>query len=103
MSRLIREEIPTTNQTNIVVGDWHYFLAHDAIAIGRSNVKTGATEYLQVPAQLVAKADGQDSKIWEKKDAISNEMKNSRGVSWLPTSAHGERALVMSQQRVLYG
>ncbi|MGB0154362.1 MAG: PQQ-binding-like beta-propeller repeat protein [Verrucomicrobiales bacterium] len=78
------KKIPHTNQTNIVVGDWHYFLAHDAIAIGRSNVKTGATEYLQVPAQLVVKANGQDSKIWEKKDAISNDMKNSRGVELAP-------------------
>ncbi len=80
----VGKKIPFTNQTNIVVGDWHYFLGHDAIVIGRTHVKTGQTEYLQVPAQLVAKVDGGDEMIWEKKDAIPNDVKNSRGLEIAP-------------------
>lgn len=72
---------PCTNQTNIVVGDWHYFLAHDLCAIARINVKTGKTEYLQVPAQLVAEPSGKNRMIWDKKDAIPNDVKNSRGIA----------------------
>lgn len=75
---------PVTNQTNIVVGDWHYFLAHDLYAIGRVNVETGKTEYLQVPAQFVANAEGEDQKIWTKKEAIPNDTKNSRGIDIAP-------------------
>ncbi|MCA9059360.1 MAG: PQQ-binding-like beta-propeller repeat protein, partial [Planctomycetaceae bacterium] len=41
--------MPLTNQTNIVAGNWHYFLAHDITAIGRVHLETGRTEYLRVP------------------------------------------------------
>ncbi|MEM6917114.1 MAG: PQQ-binding-like beta-propeller repeat protein, partial [Verrucomicrobiota bacterium] len=77
-------KIPFTNQTNMVVGEWHYFLAHDAIAIGRTHVKSGKTEYLQIPAQLVAEPDGSDTWIWEKNEAIPNDAKNSRGIMIAP-------------------
>ena len=78
------KKIPYTNQTNMVVGDWHYFLAHDAIAIGRTNVKTGKTEYLQVPAQLVITPKGDEEFRWTKQDAIPNDAKNSRGIMIAP-------------------
>ena len=74
----VGRNMPLTNQTNIVVGDWHYFLAHDINAIGRVNVETGKTQYLRVPAQVVAGTTPQ--KIWEKNEAISNDTKNSRGI-----------------------
>lgn len=70
---------PLTNQTNIVVGDWHYFLAHDMTAIGRVNIETGRTEYLRVPVQLVAGPEPR--RIWAKNDAILNDTKNSRGIA----------------------
>jgi hypothetical protein len=53
----VGKRMPLTNQTNIVVGDWHYFLAHDITAIGRVHIETGKTEYLRVPAQFVAGAE----------------------------------------------
>lgn len=76
------KRMPLTNQTNIIVGDWHYFLAHDITAIGRVNVVTGKTEYLRVPAQWVAGKE--PTRIWEKNDAIPNDTKNSRGIDIAP-------------------
>lgn len=73
---------PLTNQTNIVVGNWHYFLAHDFPAIGRVNIETGKTEYLGVPVQIVAGPERR--RIWAKDDAIPNDTKNSRGIDIAP-------------------
>jgi hypothetical protein len=72
----VGRRMPLTNQTNLVVEDWHYFLAHDIHAIGRVNVKTGRTEYLRVPVQL----NGREW-IWDKKDAIPSDPSNSRGIN----------------------
>ena len=44
---------PNTNQANLVVGDWHWFLSHNVHYLGRVNVETGAVEYLELPAQLM--------------------------------------------------
>ena len=74
----VGKRMPLTNQSNIVVGAWHYFLAHDITAIGRVHIETGKTEYLRVPAQWVAGAE--PKRIWEKSDAILNDTKNSRGI-----------------------
>ncbi|MDF1816917.1 MAG: PQQ-binding-like beta-propeller repeat protein [Verrucomicrobiales bacterium] len=70
---------PNTNQTNIVVGKWHYFLAHDFVALGRVNVETGETQYLELPVQVVAGADD-DRLIRDTKKALANDTKNSRGI-----------------------
>ncbi len=70
-----------TNQTNIVVGDWHYFLAHNMIAIGRVHVTSGKVEYLQVPVQVAARLDGEDQWIWDKDEAIPIDTTNSRGIN----------------------
>ena len=67
-----------TNQTNLVVGDWHYFLAHDLTAIGRVNIENGKTEYLRVPVQLVGGPEPR--RIWAKQDALLNDTKNARGM-----------------------
>jgi hypothetical protein len=72
------KRMPLTNQTNIVVGDWHYFLAHDITAIGRVHLETGKTEYLRVPVQLAAGAE--PKRVWDIKEAITNDTKNSRGI-----------------------
>ncbi len=74
----VGKRMPLTNQTNIVAGDWHYFLAHDITAIGRVHLETGKTEYLRVPAQFVAGPE--PKRIWEKRDALLNDTKNSRGI-----------------------
>jgi len=69
---------PLTNQSNIVAGDFHYFLAHDLIAIGRVNIVSGKTEYLRLPVQIVGGPE--PKRLWDKKDALLNDAKNSRGI-----------------------
>ncbi|WP_166830834.1 outer membrane protein assembly factor BamB family protein [Thalassoroseus pseudoceratinae] len=57
---------PNTNQANIVVGDWHWFLSHNVHYVGRVHVETGAVEYLEVPAQLMPSRESreQDVRLW---------------------------------------
>ncbi|TWU01582.1 outer membrane protein assembly factor BamB family protein [Neorhodopirellula pilleata] len=74
----VGKRMPLTNQTNIVVDRWHYFLAHDVHAIGRVNIETGKTEYLRVPVQTTGASNSQ--RIWDLKDAISTDTTNSRGI-----------------------
>lgn len=69
-----------TNQSNIVVGDWHYFLAHDIRAIGRVNISNGAVEYLEVPAQLISHPGRPDQFAWSDTEAVSIVARNSRGI-----------------------
>ena len=59
---------PNTNQANLVVGDWHWYLAHDVPYLGRVNVETGTVEYLELPAQLMPspKSRDQDQWLWSK-------------------------------------
>ena len=63
-----RKGHPNTNQANIVVGNWHWFLHHDAHYLGRVHTQTGKVEYLEVPAQLVAseKSREEDTLLWGK-------------------------------------
>lgn len=44
---------PNTNQANLLIGDWHWFLVHDFPYVGRVNTVTGEVEYLELPAQLM--------------------------------------------------
>jgi len=75
--RLPQLRKPLTNQSNCLIGDYHYFLAHDDFLIGRVNVRTGRVEYLQVPVQVV-RAPGQPDEVrW--REALANDMKNSGG------------------------
>ena len=53
-----------TNQSNLLVNDWHYFRLHDDFYLGRVHVKTGRLEYLQLPAILSASASGRTSDTW---------------------------------------
>ena len=70
-----------TNQSNLVVGDWHYFLAHDVAALGRVHLVTGITEYLQLPVQKIAGAStSADQLIWDRANAIPSDVENSRGI-----------------------
>ncbi|NNE90813.1 MAG: PQQ-binding-like beta-propeller repeat protein [Verrucomicrobiales bacterium] len=75
-------KMPLTNQTNLLVDDWHWFLAHEEIAVGRVNWKTGKTEYLQLPAQMLPSPQSRekDQLVWEKKDATPGDTRNSRGI-----------------------
>jgi len=55
---------PNTNQANLVVGDWHWFLSHNAPYLGRINVESGAVEYLELPAQTMPGAISRKDDIW---------------------------------------
>lgn len=71
---------PNTNQANIVVGDWHWFLSHNVHYLGRVNVETGAVEYLELPAQLMPSAESrdQDVRLWGKGNPTNRPL-NARG------------------------
>ena len=68
---------PITYQTNIVLGDYNLFLSHKPGFIGRININTGDVEYLQVPVQVIRRANAQDEILWN--DSRPNDMKNSSG------------------------
>ncbi len=59
---------PNTNQANIVIGDWHWFLSHNVHYLGRVHVESGVVEYLELPAQLLpsTKTRKQDVRLWGK-------------------------------------
>ncbi len=55
---------PNTNQANIVIGDWHWFLSHNVHYLGRVHVETGEVEYLELPAQLMADEHSREHDVW---------------------------------------
>lgn len=59
---------PNTNQANIVIGDWHWFLSHNFHCLGRVHIETGVVEYLELPAQLMASTESRDKdvRLWGK-------------------------------------
>lgn len=59
---------PNTNQANIVIGDWHWFLSHNVHFLGRVHIETGAVQYLELPAQLMpsTKSREQNVRLWGK-------------------------------------
>ena len=66
-----------TNQANILVGDYHYFLSWKGHFIGRVHTGSGKVEYLEVPS-LVDRRSGNEARVWGK--APLNDTRNSRGV-----------------------
>ena len=73
---------PNTNQANILIGDWHWFLSHDIHYLGRVNVETGVVEYLELPAQLMPSTESrdQDVRLWKKGNPNNNPL-NASGFS----------------------
>ncbi len=68
---------PITYQTNLLIGDYHYFMAHHAKMIGRVHIETGGVEYLQVPAQVVRLPDQEDVLRWD--TTLPNDLRNAEG------------------------
>jgi outer membrane protein assembly factor BamB len=72
--------------TNIVVGDYHYFLCFTdagakrgpAHSVGRVNVESGKVEYLELPTGVVREAGKPDELVWGK--AQTSSTVNSRGI-----------------------
>lgn len=70
---------PNTNQANIVVGDWHWFLSHNLPFLGRVHVESGAVEYLELPSQLIASNQSRQRDEWLWRDRKKNRPLNARG------------------------
>lgn len=70
---------PNTNQANIAIVDWHWFLAHNFHYIGRVHIETGKVEYLEVPAMLIAseKDRKQDRLLWGKQKNVNHPVNAS--------------------------
>lgn len=77
-----------TQTSNLLVGPWNYFRSYKQPWLGRVNVDTGTTEYMELPLQL-SRAPGQaDQLLWfdatkkkmETQTIVPNDMKNSRGL-----------------------
>lgn len=72
--------------TNIVVGEWHYFLCFTDTqskvgpphCIGRVNVESGKVEYLELPVSVDRRANAPDRLIWGERQMTSTN--NSRGI-----------------------
>lgn len=62
-----------TEFTNILVGDYLFFLSDKPGFVGRINLKSNLTEYLQIPLQVEGA-----NKNWE--SHIPSDVKNSRGL-----------------------
>ncbi|MGB7348054.1 MAG: PQQ-binding-like beta-propeller repeat protein [Pirellulaceae bacterium] len=73
---------PNTNQANLVVGDWHWFLSHNVHYLGRVHVETGEVEYLELPAQLMPSPDSRDKdvRLWGNGNR-SNRPLNTAGLA----------------------
>ena len=73
---------PNTNQANLVVGEWHWFLSHNLHYLGRVNVETGTVEYLELPSQLMPSAEDRqhDVRLWTKANP-GNKPLNANGFS----------------------
>ncbi len=89
---------PNTNQANLVIGDWHWFLSHNVHYLGRVHAETGAVEYLELPAQLLPsrKSRAQDIRLWEKGNPTNRPLnaagfavgdKGNQGTGWGHISA----------------
>jgi len=70
-----------TQQSNLLVGDFHYFRAYTKPYLGRVHVKTGKVEYLQLPVQLLRRKESTDRMIWSLKDPdfVEADLRNNNG------------------------
>lgn len=99
----LQEKAPRsiTQQSNLLVGDYHYFRAYTRNYLGRVHIQTGAVEYLELPLQVLREPESPEKVLWnaehmrdelaslegqkkEKRDLTNtslrmNTVKNSRG------------------------
>ena len=81
---------------NVLVGDYHYFRAHQDYLVGRVHIPSGKVEYLQVPVQ-VNRSPGENEVVsWD--DAVENDMKNVDGFR-VTRDRHARTAGDMCQQQ----
>lgn len=77
-------------QSNVLVGDYHYFRSYTQPWLGRVNVDSGIVEYLQLPVQLRAESDSNAAELlwgWRGMDPelVAKLLKqNKKAVNTLP-------------------
>ena len=64
-----------SDQSNLLVGDYHYFRSYIHNYLGRINANTGKVEYLQLPVSLLRKPNKPDQFIWNENDLASKPEK----------------------------
>ncbi len=57
-----------SDQSNLLVGRYHYFRSYIYNYLGRVNADTGNVEYLQLPVSMLRKTGQPDRFIWSKSD-----------------------------------
>lgn len=70
---------PNTNQANLVVGKWHWFLSHNVHYLGRVHTDSGEVEYLELPSQLVASNANRADDLWLWGKQKRNKPTNAQG------------------------
>jgi outer membrane protein assembly factor BamB len=76
-----------TQQSNLRVGNYHYFRSYTANYLGRVNIQTGAVSYLELPLQVLREPGKPEQTLWPKagtKKSIAatirqNSVRNSQG------------------------
>jgi hypothetical protein len=64
-----------TDQSNLLVGNYHYFRSYIHNYLGRVNTDTGKVEYLQLPVSMLRKPNKKDRFIWNESDLKSKPEK----------------------------
>jgi hypothetical protein len=64
-----------SDQSNLLVEDYHFFRSYIYNYLGRVNVNTGRVEYLQLPVSLLREPDCPDELIWNESDLASKPEK----------------------------
>lgn len=100
-SELRRETLPArksrsiTQQSNLCVGDYHYFRAYTANYLGRVRISTGEVEYLELPLQVLRAPGKPDQMLWPRPEA-----KNPIAASLRPNAVRNSQGfLVMGDKR----
>lgn len=71
-----------TNQANLLIGDWHWFLSHDVHFLGRVNLEDGRVEYLELPSMIIADPSKREDDRWFfGKEAPANRPLNAKGLA----------------------
>lgn len=70
-----------TQQSNLLIGDYHYFRAYGDTYLGRIHIQTGEIEYLQLPVQVLRNKNQADRLVWSLNESsfIPADMKNNDG------------------------
>lgn len=73
-----------TNQSNLLVGRFHYFRNYQSNYLGRVNLDTAKVEYLQLPTSLLRQSGKADRFVWDESD-LDGPLEKSFNVPTAPS------------------